>query len=66
MHIQKKLNRYSSEYRGFVITYRPSTAVNPIARYEVSIGEQSFGLFDTQAQATVFIDQLHSEHETAA
>ncbi|CND90737.1 phage-like protein [Yersinia rohdei] len=58
------ISRHSSAYRGFVITHRPRTAINPIARYEVLLGEQSFGLHDAQAIATSFIDQLHAERET--
>ncbi|AKP32138.1 hypothetical protein [Yersinia aleksiciae] len=58
------ISRHSSAYRGFVITHRPRTAMNPITRYEVFLGEQSFGLLDAQALATGFIDQLYIEHET--
>lgn len=58
------ISRHSSTYRGFVITHRPRTVINPIARYEVFLGEQSFGLLDAQALATGFIDQLYTERET--
>ncbi|CAH3547968.1 MULTISPECIES: hypothetical protein [Serratia] len=65
-HAITKISRNSSRYRGFVITYRPRTIVNPIARYEVSQGDQSYGLFDAQTQATGYIDQLYSQHQAAA
>ncbi|CAI1628920.1 MAG: hypothetical protein ACTINB_00435 [Serratia liquefaciens] len=61
-----KISRNSSHYRGFVITYRPRTAVTPSTRYEVSQGDQSYGLFDAQAQATDYIDQLYAQHQAAA
>lgn len=61
-----KISRRVSRYRGFVITHRPRTATNPIPRYEISLGDLSFGLFDAQALATGYIDRLHTEHEAAA
>lgn len=64
MHILTIISRHSSTYRGFVITHRPRTAINPNTRYEVFLGEQSFGLLDAQALATGFIDQLYTERET--
>ncbi|HDL8251682.1 TPA: hypothetical protein ACMVL8_000858 [Yersinia enterocolitica] len=58
------ISRNTSIYRGFVINFRRRTAINLLNRYEVFLGEQSFGLFDAQALATGFIDQLHTERET--
>ncbi|MGA7588668.1 MAG: hypothetical protein WCB03_21950 [Rouxiella badensis] len=55
----KEVSRHSSIYRGFIITRRPKTVINKITRYEVALIEQSFGLFDAQAQATRYIDELH-------
>ncbi|WP_406706309.1 hypothetical protein [Sodalis sp.] len=52
-------NRYTHGYKGFVIHYRPRTAAQPVARYEVLYGDQSFGLFDGKAQAIHYIDQLY-------
>lgn len=52
------ISRHSSIYRGFIITRRPKTVISKIARYEVTLGEQSFGLFDAQAQATNYINTL--------
>jgi len=52
------VSRHSSIYRGFIITRRPKTGISKVARYEVTLGEQSFGLFDTQTQATGYIDGL--------
>ncbi|CRG52476.1 MULTISPECIES: hypothetical protein [Yersinia pseudotuberculosis complex] len=66
MHALTIISRHSSAYRGFVITHRPRTAINPITRYEVFLGEQSFGLLDAQALATGFIDQLYIERKTGA
>ncbi|HDL7729480.1 TPA: hypothetical protein PXP20_002650 [Yersinia enterocolitica] len=64
MYALTTISRHSSAYRGFIITHRPRTAINPIARYEVLLGEQSFGLHDAQAIATGFIDHLYTERET--
>ncbi|HDV7145544.1 TPA: hypothetical protein RJ113_000781 [Yersinia enterocolitica] len=66
MHALTIISRHSSAYRGFIITHRPRTTVNPIACYEIFLGEQSFGLLDAQALATSFIDQLYIERETGS
>lgn len=64
MHTLVSINRNEWFYRGFVINFRRRTAINLLNRYEVFLGEQSFGLFDALALATGFIDQLHTERET--
>jgi len=61
IHAIKEISRHSSIYRGFLITRRPKTVISKIARYEVTLGDQSFGLFDAQAQATGYIDKLHEK-----
>ncbi|RDL25996.1 hypothetical protein DFO62_10583 [Serratia fonticola] len=61
-----KISRHAARYGDFVVTYRPRTRQNPIARYEVSQGDQSYGLFDAQAQATGYIDQLYAQRQAAA
>ncbi|AOF14806.1 phage-like protein [Yersinia enterocolitica] len=66
MHTLTAISRNTSIYRGFVINFRRRTAINLLNRYEVFLGEQSFGLFDAQALAKGFIDQLHTERETGA
>nr|WP_308530356.1 hypothetical protein [uncultured Serratia sp.] len=65
-HAITKISRNSSRYRGFVITRRPRTVTNHFARYEVSQGDQSYGLFDAQALATDYIDQLYAQQGVAA
>ncbi|HDL8434039.1 TPA: hypothetical protein PXR55_003020 [Yersinia enterocolitica] len=65
-HPITSISRNTSIYRGFVINFRRRTAINLLNRYEVFLGEQSFGLFDAQALATGFIDQLHTEREIGA
>ncbi|EKN6222669.1 hypothetical protein DVQ50_08190 [Yersinia enterocolitica] len=64
MHALNVISRNAWFYRGFVINFRRRTTINLLNRYEVFLGEQSFGLFDAQALATSFIDQLHTERET--
>lgn len=66
IHSIKEVSRNSSAYRGFIITRRPKTVISKIARYEVTLGEQSFGLFDAQAQATGYINELHNQKGKAA
>ena len=63
-HSIREISRHSSIYRGFIITHRPKTVINKIARYEVTLGEQSFGLFDAQAQATNYINTLFKSKVT--
>ncbi|MBI6182423.1 hypothetical protein JEQ07_18770 [Serratia proteamaculans] len=58
-----KLSEHSSLYRGFTIT-KNRKAVRT-ARYQVSQGDLSFGKFDAQAQATHYIDWLHSQKDVA-
>ena len=60
-----RLSNHSSIYRGFTITQLPRNNINRFKRYRVIQNEQSFGLFDAQALATGFIDELHKERETA-
>ncbi|END9089921.1 hypothetical protein ABMK53_000585 [Yersinia enterocolitica] len=64
MHALSVISRNAWFYRGFVINFRRRTTINLLNRYEVFLGEQSFGLFDAQALAMGFIDQLHTERET--
>lgn len=65
-HAITKISRRAKPHRGFVITYRPRTVTNPLPRYEVSLGDLSFGLFDAQAQATDYIEQLYAQRQVAA
>ncbi|THD47006.1 hypothetical protein ERD95_15385 [Enterobacteriaceae bacterium ML5] len=54
-----KLSEHSDLYRGFTITRLPRNKINRFTRYRVSQNDQSFGLFDAQALATGYIDQLY-------
>lgn len=62
----KEVSRHSSIYRGFLVVRRPATVLNKITRYEVTLSDQSFGLFDAQAQATGYIDALFAIKDKAA
>ncbi len=56
------LNRISDHtyaYRGFSITRLKRNKRNPITRYHVRQGDESYGKFDAQAQATEYIDRLY-------
>lgn len=65
-HSIREISRHTSFYRGFIITRRPKTVISKIARYEVILGEQSFGLFDALTQATGYINELHNQKGKAA
>ncbi|MBU9848045.1 hypothetical protein [Rahnella ecdela] len=65
-HSIREISRHSSIYRGFIITRRPKTVISKITRYEITLGEQSFGLFDAQAQTIGYIDELHNQKGKAA
>ncbi|MFP9228940.1 hypothetical protein A0E43_10205 [Pectobacterium cacticida] len=60
-----KVSEHTSIYRGFSIIRCPRTATNPITRYRVSQGNQSFGLFDALAQAKSYINMLHNMRNSA-
>ncbi|AJW28931.1 hypothetical protein Z042_26035 [Chania multitudinisentens RB-25] len=59
-HALIKLSNHTSIYRGFSVIKLPRKACQPITRYHVRQGDQSYGKFDAQAQATGYIDQLYS------
>ncbi|CAM3264908.1 MULTISPECIES: hypothetical protein [Yersinia] len=65
-HSITPISKNSKGYRSFVLAYRRSTAINPIARYEVLLGDQSFGYFYSQSLATQYIDWLYSQRTTGA
>ncbi|MCB5316342.1 hypothetical protein LH413_02340 [Yersinia massiliensis] len=54
-----KVSEHTCVYRGFSITRLKRNKINLITRYQVSQGDQSYGKFDAQAQATNYIDRLH-------
>lgn len=58
-HALVKVSEHTCVYRGFSITRLKRNKINLITRYQVSQGDQSYGKFDAQAQATAYVDQLH-------
>lgn len=60
-HALTKVSEHTSSYRGFCITRIPRKKVNPVTRYHVSQGDQSYGKFDAQAEATGYIDGLYEQ-----
>lgn len=58
-----KVSEHTNLYRGFSITRLPRKALNPVTRYHVSQGDQSYGKFDAQAEATGYIDELYEQSE---
>lgn len=65
-HALIKVSTHTSIYRGFSITKLPRKKLNPVTRYRVSQGDQSYGKFDAQAEATGYIDQLYRQRRNAA
>ncbi|MCW6014554.1 hypothetical protein K1Y38_17105 [Serratia marcescens] len=62
-HALIKVSEHTNLYRGFSITRLPRKALNPVTRYHVSQGDQSYGKFDAQAEATGYIDGLYEQSE---
>lgn len=62
-HALVKVSGHTGVYRGFSITRIPRKKVHPVTRYHVSQGDQSYGKFDTRAQATGYIDELYQQRE---
>ncbi|EQA4235379.1 hypothetical protein ACX2XH_001486 [Serratia marcescens] len=60
-HALTKVSEHTNIYRGFCITKLPRKAMNPVTRYQVSQGDQSYGKFDAQAEATGYIDGLYEQ-----
>ncbi|WP_174634659.1 hypothetical protein [Yersinia thracica] len=53
------ISDHTSAYRGFSITRLKRNKRNPITRYHVRQGDESYGKFDALAQAIEYIDELH-------
>lgn len=66
VHALTKVSEHNSIYRGFGITRLPRNKTQPVTRYHVSQGDQSYGKFDAQAQATGYIDELYQQREGTA
>ncbi|UAN50102.1 hypothetical protein KGP26_20480 [Serratia sp. JSRIV002] len=65
-HALTKVSEHTNVYRGFGITRLPRNKFQPVTRYHVSQGDQSYGKFDAQAQATGYIDELYQQREGTA
>lgn len=61
-----KVSEHTCVYRGFSVTKLPRKALQPVTRYLVRQGDQSYGKFDAQALATGYIDQLYAQKEATA
>lgn len=59
-----KVSEHTNLYRGFSITRLPRKALNPVTRYHISQGDQSYGKFDAQAEATGYIDRLYEKRDS--
>lgn len=54
-----RISNHTYSYRGFLITRIDRSKINPITRYHVRQGDESYGKFDALAQAIEYIDELH-------
>ncbi|APC14010.1 hypothetical protein RB151_043890 [Providencia rettgeri] len=57
----EQISTHSFKYRGFLIVKLPAKAMNPVTRFHVQRNDDSYGLFDSMAQATKYIDCLYGE-----
>nr|EIL1981756.1 hypothetical protein [Providencia rettgeri] len=55
----EQISTHSFKYRNFQIIKLPAKAMNPVTRFHVQRDDNSFGLFDSMAQATNYIDSLY-------
>ncbi|MHA3710059.1 hypothetical protein [Yersinia enterocolitica] len=58
-HALTVISDHTTAYRGFSITRLKRNKRNPVTRYHVRQGDESYGKFDAQAQATEYIDRLY-------
>ncbi|WP_019213347.1 hypothetical protein [Yersinia massiliensis] len=54
-----RISDHTYGYLGFLITRIDRSKINPITRYHVRQGDESYGKFDALAQAIEYIDQLY-------
>ncbi|HDL7205435.1 TPA: hypothetical protein ACVBYD_004581 [Yersinia enterocolitica] len=54
-----RISNHTYSYRGFLITRIDRNKINPITRYHIHQGDESYGKFDALAQAIEYIDELH-------
>ncbi len=57
----EQISTHSFKYRNFLIVKLPAKTMNPVIRYHVQRNDDSYGLFDSMAQATKYIDCLYGE-----
>ncbi|PWC10910.1 hypothetical protein B4923_15475 [Brenneria roseae subsp. americana] len=60
-----RLSNHCDIYRSFSIIRIPRTVTNPITRYRVRQGDQSYGLFDAKGIAIHYIDRLYKMKSNA-
>lgn len=54
----EQISTHSFKYRNFQIIKLPAKAMNPVTRFYVQRDDNSFGLFDSMAEAKKYIDEL--------
>lgn len=57
----ERLSTHRSRYRNFTIIKLPAKTMAPFTRYNVQHDDSSFGLFDSMADATMYIDSLYGD-----
>ena len=57
----EQLSTHSFSYRYFQVIKLPAKTMNPVTRYNVQRGDNSFGLFDSMKEATQYIDSLYGD-----
>ncbi len=55
----EQISTHSFKYRGFLIVKLPAKAISPVTRFHVQHDNDSYGLFDSMNEATLYINKLY-------
>ncbi len=55
----EQISTHSFKYRNFLIVKLPAKTMNPVTRYHVQRNDDSYGLFDSMNEATLYINKLY-------
>lgn len=55
----EQISTHSFKYRNFLIVKLPAKTMNPVTRYHVQRNDDSYGLFDSMDEATLYINKLY-------
>ncbi len=55
----EQISTHSFKYRGFLIVKLPAKTMNPVTRFHVQRNDDSYGLFDSMDEVTLYINKLY-------